>query len=287
MLCRLLVVDDDPNILNALRRELLRPPYIGTEGIEIEAFGSPAEALRHAARPEGYFDAAIVDYHMPEMDGIVFLDRLRHLQPDAVRLLLTGMIDFESAITAINDARVDHLIAKPWHEYDLKGRLALALHQRQIRREAKEAPANAAAMTLSGRPFRLLLVDDEPLLLNAMVRELSLERRIDRGAQPLFDIAIANSAATALELAQRACPDLVIADYAMPKMDGIQLLYQLARICPRSVRILMSGSANVETLRDAINIAGVYHFIRKPWETAALRAVIAEALTYHSLLGRL
>lgn len=291
MLCRLLIVDDDPNVLSALRRELLRPPHIGTEGIEIETFSSPTEALRRAAEPHGYFDAAIVDYHMPEMDGIVFLDRLRRLQPDAVRLLLTGLIDFESAIAAINDARVDHLIAKPWYEYDLKGRIALALHQRQLQREMQNHPAsaieNAGAVPFVERPFRLLLVDDDPLLLNALVRELAQERRAARGPHPRFEIATADSAASALELASRSCPDLVIADYAMPMMDGIQLLHRLWRTCPHCVRILMSGSADVETLTDAINIAGVYHFISKPWSTAALRAVIAEALTYHSLLDRL
>lgn len=287
MLCRLLIVDDDPNVLNALRRELLRPPHIGTEGIEIETFSSPTEALRRAAEPHGYFDAAIVDYHMPEMDGIVFLDRLRRLQPDAVRLLLTGLIDFESAIAAINDARVDHLIAKPWYEYDLKGRVALALHQRQLRREQtlQPTPAGDSGQTQTPeRPFRLLLVDDEPLLLNALVRELSLDGHVTRGPRPLFEIAVAGSAATALELARRNCPDLVLADYAMPQMDGIELLRQLRLVCPHCVRILMSGRANLETLTDAINIAGVYHFVGKPWEASVLRGVIAEALTYRSLI---
>ncbi|OHC66448.1 MAG: hypothetical protein A3H93_16745 [Rhodocyclales bacterium RIFCSPLOWO2_02_FULL_63_24] len=290
MLCRLLVVDDDQHVLNALRRELLRPPHIGTEGIEIETFRLPTEALQRAAEADGYFDAAIVDYHMPDMDGIVFLDRLRDLQPDAVRLLLTGSIDADGAIAAINAARVDHLIAKPWHEYDLKSRIALALHQRQLRRDLQRPPALAGAGDDAGqlqRPYRLLLVDDEPSLLKALVRELSLGGRVTGGAHPLFEIIDTTSAATALELARNRCPDLVIADYAMLQMDGIELLHQLRQVCPRCVRILMSGHANPEILMNAINIAGVYHFIGKPWEASALRAVIAEALTYRSLLDRL
>ncbi len=65
MYCRLLIVDDEPPILNALRRELRRPPHIGTEGIEIETFDSPAAALARLNDPDAPFDAAIVDYWMP------------------------------------------------------------------------------------------------------------------------------------------------------------------------------------------------------------------------------
>lgn len=61
MYCRLLIVDDDPAIVHALRRELLRPPLIGTDGIEIESFTSPVEAMVHLARASEGFDAALVD----------------------------------------------------------------------------------------------------------------------------------------------------------------------------------------------------------------------------------
>jgi DNA-binding NtrC family response regulator len=281
MYCRLLIVDDDQNILNSLRRELLRPPHIGTEGIEIETFRRPADALARVAEADGSFDAAIVDYRMPGMDGIAFLDQLRELRPETIRILLTGSIDVDGAIAAINAARVDHLLNKPWHEYDLKGRIALALHQRELRQNV----AATLPMSPGKSPFQLLLVDDEESLLNALVRELSFRGRATQGPNPLFQIRTAKSAAEALQSIATSVPDLVIADYMMPDGDGIELLHQIRERHPRCVRILLSGRADLSVLQDAINIAGIYHFLGKPWEAAALRAVIAEALTYRNLIN--
>ncbi|MEW6163692.1 MAG: response regulator [Pseudomonadota bacterium] len=279
MLCRVLLVDDNPATVNALRRELMRKPEIGTEGIEIESFASAAAALERAAAPDGYFDVAIVDYRMPGMDGLGFLARLRAAQPDAVRILLTGQLDMDGAIAAINEARVDHVIAKPWDEFDLKGRIALALHQRELRRRYLSRRAAEPIAT-----FRLLLVDDEEPVLAALERELSLQGRATQGAHPLFDIARATSPALALEQARERCPDIVIADYAMPMMNGIDLLAALRQACPQCVRILMSGRPGIDLLTDAINLAGVYHFVGKPWNAHALRAALAEALAYRDLL---
>lgn len=281
MYCRLLILDDDRNVLNALSRELLRQPHIGTDGVEVETFQAPAEALARITRPDGDFDVAIVDYRMPEMDGIAFLDLLRTRRPDTIRILLTGAIDMEGALAAINAARVDHLIAKPWHEYDLKSRIALALHERELRGR-RQLPALGDESP--PQPFRLLLVDDDPPLLNALVREISMQGRLTQRQQPLFDVATAASAEEALQKIAANCPDLVLSDYAMTGMDGVELLYQVRERCPRCVRILMSGRNELEVLVEAINVAGVYHFIGKPWDPAAMRSVITEALTYRRLL---
>lgn len=275
MYCRLLILDDDPNVLNSLRRELLRAPQIGTEGIEVETFQSPTEALVRITQNDGDFDVAIVDYNMPGMDGASFLDLLRSRRPDTIRILLTGAIDLEGATTAINSARVDHLITKPWHEYDLKSRIALAMHEREIGRTTLPVAAD-----MPPQPFRLLLVDDELPLLNALVRELSMQGRLTRGNRPLFEISTAVSADEALRELDHACPDLVLSDYSMPGMDGVELLHQVRERCPHCVRILMSGRNDLEVLKQAINVAGVYHFIGKPWEAAEMHALVTEALTY-------
>jgi response regulator RpfG family c-di-GMP phosphodiesterase len=283
MLCRVLLVDDDPLVLSALRRELLRKPDIGAEGIEVEAFATGEEALRRAAEPDGYFDVAIVDYRMRGMDGIAFFERLRQSQPETVRILLTGLIDMDGAIAAINAARIDQLVAKPWIEYDLKGRIALALHQRALTRRRALAPA-AETPPARTAPFYLMLVDDEAAQLRALERELSLQGRATQGPHRLFEIMSATSPSLALVEATQRCPDIVIADYAMPELDGIDLLARLRGLCPQCVCILMSGRADTQVLADAINRAGVYHYIAKPWDAAALRAIMAEAMKHRELL---
>lgn len=280
MYCRLLVLDDDESVLNALRREFLRPPVVGTEGIEIETFSSPTDALARITSPDGDFDVAIVDYGMPELDGIVFLDLLRTRRPNTIRILLTGKIDLEGATAAINSAQVDHLITKPWHEYDIKSRIALALHEREIGLRTKMTMVESDGQA---HTFRLLLVDDDRPLLNALAREISMRGRLTRVPQPMFEITIAASANEALQKVAEECPDLVLSDYAMPSMDGIELLHQVRERCPHCVRILMSERNDLEVLKQAINTAGVYHFVGKPWEPSEIRSVITEALTYRRL----
>lgn len=281
MYCRLLILDDDPMVLAALRRELMREPHVGTEGIEVETFQSPAKALTRITQADGDFDVAIVDYSMPQMDGIAFLDLLRTRRPDTIRILLTGSIDLEGAVAAINAARVHHLITKPWHEYDLKSRVALALREREIGGKKMDVLAGGDGFA---HPFRLLLVDDDRSLLNALIREMSLQGRLTRGLRPLFEIATVTSARQALASIAEHCPDIVLSDYAMPDMDGVELLFQVRESCPNCVRILMSGRNDLNVLQQAINVAGVYHFIGKPWDEGAMRVVVTEALTYRRLL---
>lgn len=277
MYCRLLIVDDDPGVLNALRRELMREPFIGTDGLEVETFSEPAKALSRIVEADGDFDVVVADYRMPQMDGITFLDLIRARRPLSIRILLTGMIDQGGALAAVNEARVHHLISKPWHEYDLKGRIALALHERQI---AKTRNTDWSATKMPKGPFRLLLVDDDPFALKALTRDISLHGRATRGNDPLFDITVAMSGAEAIEQLAGGCPDVVISDFSMVGMDGVELLYQFRERCPDCVRILISGRDDLDILQQAINVAGVFHFIGKPWEAVEIHKVIAEALAY-------
>lgn len=278
MWCRVLLVDDEAGILSALRRELMRKPEIGYDGLEVEAFVSSAEALARAAEESSEFDIAIVDYMMPGLDGISFLKTLHRLQPRTIRILLTGCADSEAAIGAINDAQVDFLVTKPWSEYDLKGRIALALRERELRRERTTPPPPRH------EPYRLMLVDDDAALLNALEREITHGGIASHGSRPLFAIEKFTQPAQALEAAARACPDIVMSDYAMPEMDGVSFLHRLRGLCPTAVRVMLSAQDDVGVLIDAINVAGVYHFLGKPWEPAALEATLRQALRYRDLL---
>ena len=99
---RILIVDDEQAILNSIRRLLrLVPCSCGgtTYELTVEAFTSPKAALERAAHAA--FDLALVDYRMPEMDGIELLRRLREIQPDAARLILSGYADLNALVRAI------------------------------------------------------------------------------------------------------------------------------------------------------------------------------------------
>ncbi|MBF5057006.1 response regulator [Alcanivorax sp. 521-1] len=109
---RIMVVDDEDYILKALRRVLA-----DREDWEVETYNDPAQALRRARTT--VFDAVITDYRMPEVDGIELLQALREMQPDTIRILLTGVIDIDTLMSAINQASAFRFIPKPWEDDQL------------------------------------------------------------------------------------------------------------------------------------------------------------------------
>ena len=96
---RILIVDDEPNILSSLTRVLGK-----VDDWEIETYDSAAEALKRAQTTS--FELIISDYKMPEMDGVTFLHEIRKVQPEAMRLILSGFTDLEALLGAINEAEI-------------------------------------------------------------------------------------------------------------------------------------------------------------------------------------
>ncbi len=108
---KLLLVDDEPNILTSLNR-LLR-----AEGYVIRTAESGAQALELMAEEPA--DVIISDMRMPAMNGAEFLKRARDGWPDSVRLLLTGFSDAESTVSAVNEGGIHAYLNKPWDDTQL------------------------------------------------------------------------------------------------------------------------------------------------------------------------
>lgn len=287
---RILLLDDDDFVLAALRRELMNKPYVGHDGLEIEAFSSPEAALARAREPEGYFDLVISDIRMPGMSGIDFLKTFGEIQPDAVRIILSGDTDMPDLMRAINEAHIDFFIAKPWHEYDLKCALWQALRQYDLRYENRSLAKQYLERFGSRHQFKrkscyqLMIVDDEPFVLRALERELGTGC-VEEGAFGLyqFDVHSFDHVNAALQAARERQFDVVISDYAMPGMNGIEFLHLLREAQSDAVRILLSGKSDMDMLVAAVNLAGVSYFIAKPWRDFELRGAIDRALTYREL----
>jgi len=121
---RIMIVDDEENVSRALRRAL------AASDVEIELFSHPHEALRRAQTTN--FDLVISDYRMPEMDGIRLLSEMKKLQPDAMRIIISGHADLEGLIGAVNAAEIFRFISKPWNDPDLTLCVRHALEHRAI-----------------------------------------------------------------------------------------------------------------------------------------------------------
>ena len=126
-----LCVDDEPNILAALRR-LFRPA-----GYRVLTAGSGAEGLLVLESEDANqgVDLVISDMRMPEMDGAQFLERVRGRWPDTLRLLLTGYSDVGAILAAINRGEIYRYITKPWDDNDILLVVRHALERRSLGRE--------------------------------------------------------------------------------------------------------------------------------------------------------
>ena len=123
---RVLILDDDDLIV----RSLCGLFSLETE-YEICDFNEPEVALREVERRP--IDLVISDFLMPHMNGVDFLKKVRELQPDVPRILLTGFADKENAIRAINEVGLYHYLEKPWKNEDLLLLVRNALQQKSLR----------------------------------------------------------------------------------------------------------------------------------------------------------
>jgi response regulator RpfG family c-di-GMP phosphodiesterase len=133
---RVLLVDDEPAILNALTRSLRHGTAEGLwPALRIEAFSDPQAALARAC--EQPFALAISDYRMPGLNGAQLLAQLRELQPDCRRVILSGYTDSEGLLAAINQAQITRFFTKPWNERELLYGVRQLLQEQRSARETE------------------------------------------------------------------------------------------------------------------------------------------------------
>lgn len=131
---RILVIDDDHNLLSGLRRQL-------NDTFDITTAQGGAEALNEvqsAMTAQTPFAVALCDMRMPGMDGIETLKRIRELAPDTVRIMLTGNADQQTAIGAINQGNIFRFYTKPCPVEELRGGLEAGAEQYRLVTAEKE-----------------------------------------------------------------------------------------------------------------------------------------------------
>lgn len=125
-----LLVDDEPRVLEGLKRVLHKEPY------RLLAAHS-AESAAHVVESEAV-DLIVTDEQMPGMSGTQFLARVRERFPDIVGIVLTGHPTVESALTAINQGNVHQFFTKPCNEIDLALAIRRALEQKELTQKSRE-----------------------------------------------------------------------------------------------------------------------------------------------------
>jgi response regulator RpfG family c-di-GMP phosphodiesterase len=118
-------------------------------------------------------------------------------------------------------------------------------------------------------PPRLLLVDDEPNILNSLRRLLRAEG---------YAMRTAEGGMQGLELLEQEPADVIISDMRMPMMSGAEFLKQARERWPDSVRILLTGFADMASTVSAVNEGGIHAYLNKPWDDVQLLHVVRGAV---------
>lgn len=128
---RILLVDDEKNVLRSLERTFLDENYeiltasSGIDGLSILESVSPIQVV-------------ISDYRMPEMNGVDFLREVCKKWPDTVRIVLSGYADSASIVSAINEGEIYKFIPKPWNDDELKVAIVNALERYYLNKKNEE-----------------------------------------------------------------------------------------------------------------------------------------------------
>ena len=128
-----------------------------------------------------------------------------------------------------------------------------------------DAPSPASPPAL---PSRVVVVDDDELIVRALSRIMELAGFEPRGYQ---------SPQAALEQLEADAPVVIIADYMMPGMDGIQFLKQARQKVPGSTRILCTAAEDFRVALEAVNSGEVYRIVAKPWHQGEVVQIVKQA----------
>jgi len=121
----------------------------------------------------------------------------------------------------------------------------------------------------------LLCVDDELNILSSLKRLLRKEE---------YKLFTADSAKEGLEILEKESIQVVLSDQRMPEMTGVTFLQEVKKMHPSTVRVVLSGYADLGTIVDAINQGEIYRFLTKPWSDENLKADIRQCFEHYDIL---
>jgi signal transduction histidine kinase/CheY-like chemotaxis protein len=277
---RALVVDDNPTnrtILHQLLQQWSMSTTLASSAAE--AFDAITSA-RTAGRP---FDVVVLDYHMPEVDGLGLLSSLRAQGGALPAILLLTSVDTPEVAKGGRELGIEEYLVKPARRVELQAALSAAIARHRMKplgkapvlravELAKAEPANTVAPAASPTGRRVLLAEDN--LVNQRVALLLLQKRG-------YHVTVVADGRQAVDAYRRERFDVVLMDVQMPEMDGLEAL-QAIRTIERSSGlrtpvIAVTAHAMAED-RDRCEDAGMDAYLTKPLNSARLFSTIDELL---------
>jgi DNA-binding NtrC family response regulator len=275
-----LVVDDDPALLQALP-ETLR---LRMSGVTVDTADSAAAALDRIGAQD--YDAIVTDIRMPGMDGLALLAEILERRPETPTLIITGHGEYELAVRALRGGAYD-FIQKPVDRDRFVASLHRAIRARALNRRVKDRQLalercaielEKIAEKLEREEARVLIVDDDPALLQALPETLRLR-------MSGVTVDTADSAAAALDRIAAQDYDAIVTDIKMPGMDGLALLAEIRGRRPDTPTLMITGHGEEDLAVRALR-GGAYDFIQKPIDRDHFVALLYRAIRAHALNRR-
>lgn len=278
----LLLVDDEPAVLKSLQRVFL-------DDYNVFTAESGDEALSLLEKEQVHL--VVSDFRMPGMDGLQLLHKVKERWPETIRVMLTGYADVDAVMDDISSGVIYRFFSKPWDDDSLKLGVRLALQQYNLILTIKRMKQEKAVYTVRDDDFHLaaekhgegdsayslLFVDDESAVLNSLKRVF----------QDDYNVMTAESGAEALAILEKEHVHLIVSDFKMPGMDGLQLLHTVKERRPETIRVMLTGAADVDSVMDDISEGVIYKFVSKPWQDEDLKMSVRLALRQYALISEI
>ena len=259
---QLLFVDDEPRVLSSIKML-----FFGS-GYTLHCLDSGAAALDLLRQRS--VDVIVSDQRMPGMTGVEFLRAARELQPQAMRILLTGYSDLTAIIGSINDGEIFRFVNKPWSNEELVATVGRAA-------SAAIAARSSAPAGREQRPApeqHVLVLDEDPAVAERIRQILGAAIRIHA----------AHNVDEAITLLDREPIGVIVSDTRLQQTPAIDLIGTLRQHHPELVSIILTERADAGMAIELINRGQIYRFITKPIHDLNCRIAIDSAMRHHQKL---
>jgi len=240
--------------------------------ISIDDFGTGFSSLNYLKRlpidkikiDRSFVQEVISDRHDAAITrGIISM--AHHLE---LKVIAEG-VETESQVAFLKKNRCDefqgYYFAKPLPMAQLETFLRDQGQQRS-RQPLRQGP-NSTGQTL-------LLLDDEENILRALIRVLRRDG---------YHILTATCARDAFALLAKNNVQVILSDQRMPEMSGTEFFSRVKTLYPETIRLILSGYTDLNSVTDSINQGAIYKFLTKPWSDEQLRKTVAQAFQHHRL----
>ena len=262
---RVLFVDDEPRILSTMRM-LFKANY------ELFFADSGAKALELLKTQ--VVDVIVSDQRMPGMTGIELLRQARELNPNAMRILLTGYSDLNAIIGSVNDGEIFRFVNKPWNNEELSNTVAKAVVAAKGSAAASAKPGDAAAAPAGGTG--VLVLDEDPAVPPQIQQIVGQENHV-------YGATTMEQAVTVLENQKIG---VVISETRVQDNPVINLIATLKQHRPELVSVILTDHADAGAAIGLINQGQIYRYIVKPVQSTQAKIAVNSAMKQHQRLAQ-